>query len=296
MNRDIVILENERNLRHNINNEKLSVLRRLFLEYFNSIGTKIEYRRCLDEYVGYLRMHFTITEIKANSDHVNSFKNFLLNEVSNNEITINKKLSIVSSYYTFLMRRKLIDDNPVRFIRKFKVSNSGKSRAITRDEIEQIYRSLKEETRYQITIKTMIVLLFETGIRVSELINLKTENIIYDYGDYCLEFIQKGGKKHKVKLNEVSKYYIGRLLENENLDEFSPANIFKTKNGRVFDRKNVYRLIVGLGKKNDLKVKIHPHTARVSFIREALESGLEIYSIKRAVGHSSIKTTERYLS
>lgn len=290
-----MVQETARNLRPNVAYEKLPILRKLFLEYFNSVGTKNEYRRCLDEYVGYLRMHFTITEIKANSDHINAFKNFLLNEVSNNEVTINKKLSIVSSYYTFLMRRKLISDNPVRFIRKFKVSNTGKSRAITRDEIEQIYRSLKEETRYQITVKAMIILLFETGIRVSELINLKSDNIIYDYGEYYLEFAQKGGKKHKVKLNEVSKYYIGRLLENENLDESSSDYIFKTKNGRIFDRKNVYRLIVGLGRKNYLRVKIHPHTARVSYIREALESGQEIYSIKRAVGHSSIKTTERYL-
>lgn len=269
--------------------------RRMFIEYYNSHATRSEYHRCLGEYIAYLRLHFAVTEIRATSDHVNAFKNHLLKNLQNNEVTINKKISVVSSYYTFLMRRKLISDNPVRFIRKFKVSNTGKSRAITRDEIEQIYRSLKEETRYQITIKTMIILLFETGIRVSELINLKTDNIIYDYGEYYLEFVQKGGKKHKVKLNDVSKYYIGRLLENENLDETSPDYIFKTKNGRVFDRKNLYRLIVSLGKKNELRVKIHPHTARVSYIREALETGREIYSIKKSVGHSSIKTTERYL-
>lgn len=293
---ELLIKENARNLRPNVPFEKLPTLRKLFIEYFNSSGTKDEYRRCLEEYIAYLRLHFAITEIKATSDHINAFKNYLQNEVSNTSTTINKKLSVVSSYYTFLIRRKIVLDNPVRFIRKFKVSNNGRSRAITRNEIELIYRSLKEDSVYQLMIKTLIIILFETGMRVSELISLTTENIAYDYGDYYLEFIQKGGKSHRVKLNEISKYYLGKILELEKIEDGENILLFKTKTGHRLDRKNVYRLISGIGKRNNLRVEIHPHTARVSYIREALESGKEIYSIKRDVGHGSIKTTERYLA
>lgn len=293
---EVVFRETARNLRASSSLENLSLLRKLFISYFNSEGTREEYERCLGGYLGYLRMHFGISEIRATSDHINAFKNFLYVDVKNSEVTINKKLSIVSSYYTFLMRRKIVLDNPVRFIKKFKVSSMGRSRAITRNEIELIYSSLKENTAYQITIKTLIIVLFELGIRVSELINLTTENIIYDYGDYCLDFTQKGGKNHKVKLNELTKCYLGKLLQLRSVEEGSVELLFRTKTGQRFDRKNIYRLLAGIGKRNDLKVKIHPHTARVSFIREALESGREIYSIKRSVGHSSVKTTERYLA
>ena len=296
MGSELINNKSVRNLRPNTTIENLSIIRKLFIAYFNSEGTKDEYLRCLEEYLAFLRMHFRLSEIKATSDHVNAFKNYLHSEILNSEITVNKKLSIVSSYYTFLIRRKIVPDNPVRFIRKYKVSSSGKSRAITREEIEIIYRSLKEESKYQLTIKTLVILLFETGIRVSEAINLTTENIVYDYGNYYLEFVQKGGKVHKVKLNELSKYYIGKLLDCEASKSELIHLLFKTKNGAKFDRKNIHRLIASLGKKNNLKVKIHPHSARVSFMREALESGMELYSIKKAVGHSSIKTTERYLA
>lgn len=292
---ELIIKENARNLRPNVPFEKLPTLRKLFIEYFNSSGTKEEYRRCLEEYVAYLRLHFAITEIKATSDHINAFKNYLQNEVSNTSTTINKKLSVVSSYYTFLMRRKIVLENPVRFVRKFKVSNNGKSRAITRNEIEIVYKSLKEDSGYRLTIKALVIILFETGIRVSELIGLTTKNIVYDYGNYYLEFFQKGGKSHKVKLNEISKYYLGKILELEKIEDDKNVLLFKTKTGQKFDRKNIYRLISGIGKTNNLKVRIHPHTARVSYIREALESGKEIYSIRKSVGHASIKTTERYL-
>lgn len=296
MGNEIINNESTRNLRPITLIESLSTIRKLFIAYFNSEGTKDEYLRCLEEYLAFLRMYFGLSEVRATSDHVNAFKNYLHNEISNSEITINKKLSIVSSYYTFLIRRKIVLDNPVRFIRKYKVSSSGKSRAVTREEIESIYRSLKEENKYQLTIKTLVILLFETGIRVSEVINLSTANIVYDYGNYYLEFTQKGGKIHKVKLNELSKYYIGRLLDCEDSEGEQASLLFKTKNGAKFDRRNIHRLIASLGKKNNLKVKIHPHSARVSFIREALESGMELYTIKRVVGHSSIKTTERYLN
>ena len=118
------------------------------------------------------------------------------------------------------------------------------------------------------------------------------------FGDYILEFEQKGGAIHRVILNELALSYLGKFLE-----ELAAAGheltkekiLFQTRSGRSISRKNFYRLLNTLSTKAGLSSEIHPHTARVSFIRQKHQEGMDIYSIRKKVGHSSVRTTERYL-
>ena len=144
----------------------------------------------------------------------------------------------------------------------------------------------------------MIVLLFETGMRISELLSLKVGSIKRDFGDYILEFEQKGGVIHRVVLNELALSYLGKFLEvmgNNGSDLTEEKILFQTRSGRNINRKNFARLLSILAKKAGLSSEIHPHTARVSFIRQKNKENMDIYSIRKKVSHSSVRTTERYL-
>jgi site-specific recombinase XerD len=292
----IEINKTERNLRRTLSdNEKH---RLLFLMELDSIGSRAEYKRGLSEFITYLRLEFSINEQLATREHINAYKNHLLLNKKNAKATINKKLAIVSSYYQYLLSKRLLEENPCEFIRRFRMSNTGTSVAITRDEIEQLYNTISATRLYDLQIKTMIILLFETGMRISELLSLKIGSIKRDFGDYILEFEQKGGAIHRVILNELALSYLGRFLEELTAigsDLSEEKILFQTRSGRQINRKNFARLLNTLAKKAGLSSEIHPHTARVSFIRHKHKENMDIYSIRKKVGHSSVRTTERYL-
>jgi len=295
---ELVIISKElRNPRRTISdNERL---RLFFLSEQDSLGTKQEYKRALSEFIAFLRNEFLITEMLAKREHINSFKNYLLFNKKNSKVTINKKLSVVSSYYIFLITKNALKENPCRYIKRFKISNFGKSVAIARDEVLLLYKSLPVRTLREKQFKTMIVILFETGIRVSELLCLRIGSIKKDFGEYVLEFQQKGDRLHRVKLNEVGLSFLGQHLEIIN-DSSGLLNdneyLFRTSNGTPYNRKNFYRSLKTINVKLGINIEIHPHTARVSFIKQKHKEGVDIYSIKKMVGHSSINTTERYLN
>jgi len=294
---EVVIINKElRNPRRNLS--EIEKLRLLFLMELDSVGSRTEYKRCLSEFIAYMRSEFTINELRAERDHINSFKNHLLLNKKNSKATINKKLAVVSGYFKYLQSKRVVESNPSELFKRFRMANIGKSVAITREEIEKIYNSMPTRNIYEIQKKTMVVLLFETGMRISELLSLRIESIKRDFGVYVFEFEQKGGVLHRVQLNDLALSYLGNYLENIMSDDNElPANnlLFYTRNERAINRKNFYRMLKSIARNAKISVEIHPHTSRVSFIRQKHENGVDIYSIRRLVGHSSVRTTERYL-
>jgi len=296
MNTVAEISKTDRNLRRSLSdNEKH---RLLFLMELDSIGSRAEYKRGLSEFITYLRLEFAINELKAEREHINAYKNYLLHNKKNAKVTINKKLAVASSYFQYLLSKRVVEENPCEFIRRFRMANVGTSVAITREEVELLYSSMPTNKLYDLQIKTMIILLFETGMRISELLSLKIGSIKRDFGDYILEFEQKGGAIHRVILNELALSYMGKFLEElatAGSDLTEEKILFQTRSGRNINRKNFARLLNTLAKKAGLSSEIHPHTARVSFIRQKHKENMDIYSIRKKVGHSSVRTTERYL-
>ena len=293
----IEVNKTERNLRRSLSENEKNRLH--FLMELDSIGSRAEYKRGLSEFITYMRLEFNLNELKAEREHINAYKNHLLLNKENGKATINKKLAITSSYFQYLLSKRIVEENPCEFIRRFKLANVGSSVAITRDEVEQLYNSMPANKHSDIQKKTMIILLFETGMRISELLSLKVGSIKRDFGNYVLEFEQKGGAIHRVILNELSLAFLGTFLENisangedHSVDQF----LFQTRTGRKINRKNFARLLNTLALKAHLSSEIHPHTARVSFIRQKHLEGMDIYTIRKKVGHSSVKTTERYLN
>ncbi len=296
MKTEIQIITSDRNLRRNLS--KLDLLRLNFLKDLNSSGTREEYRRNLGEFLVYLRSEFTINELSVGREHITAFKDYLILNKKNCKVTVNKKIAVISSYFVFLINSRILLDNPCFYVRRFNSSNIGRTRALDRSTVETLYRSLPQLTFEQLKKKTMIILLFETGIRESELLGLRLNSIQYDFGSYVLFFEQKGGKFHKVRLKELAVSYLGKYIEEflkHKTEHKEDSLLFSTKSNLRISRKNFCRMLICIGKKYGIDSNLNPHMARATYIRQSHKEGRDIYSIKKDVGHSSVTTTERYL-
>ena len=261
MNSIVEVKKTERNLRRNLSDNEKNRL--LFIMELDSIGSRAEYKRGLSEFITYLRLEFSINELVTSREHINAYKNYLLHNKKNGKSTINKKLAVVSSYFAYLISKKVLENNPCEFIRRFKMANVGTSVAITREEVERLYNSMSTGKLYDLQKKTMIILLFETGMRISELLTLKIGSIKRDFGDYILEFEQKGGAIHRVVLNELALSYLGNFLEELAISgsELTEEKIlFQTRSGRKINRKNFARLLKTLAQKAGLNSDIHTYS------------------------------------
>mgnify|MGYP002147311952 CR=1 FL=1 len=109
MSANLNLIKTERNLRRNLSENEKNRL--LFLMELDSLGSRAEYKRGLSEFITYLRTEFSINELKAEREHVNSYKNHLLLNKKNAKATINKKLAVVSSYFQYLQSKRVINEN-----------------------------------------------------------------------------------------------------------------------------------------------------------------------------------------
>jgi len=135
--------------------------------------------------------------------------------------------------------------------------------------------------------KLIIKLLYSSGMRLSELLNLKRNDIDFD-NDLILVRQGKGAKDRVTLLspslkNDLLKYYSNY--------EFKTNNIFEGRNGK-YTKKSVQKILERLG--NKIGIKIHPHMLRHSFATHLLEQGTDLRYIQKLLGHSSSKTTEIY--
>jgi site-specific recombinase XerD len=144
---DLDLIKTKRNLRRNLSENEKNRL--LFLMELDSLGSRAEYKRGLGEFITYLRTEFSTNELKAKREHINAYKDHLLLNKKNAKATINKKLAVVSSYFQYLQSKRVINENPSEFIRRFRVANVGTSVAITREEIEQLYNSMPSRNLYE---------------------------------------------------------------------------------------------------------------------------------------------------
>ena len=142
----------------------------------------------------------------------------------------------------------------------------------------------------------MLMLLFDTGLRISELIDMKSDQIREGY--FCI--YGKGRKERVVPQNAiVCKWMMKYNRARESYFEFREAEdyYFLSKNGKRLTPEAVNKLMKKAGKAVGVNplVRVSPHTCRHSFAHQSLKNGLDLYSLSRLLGHKSVSITQRYL-
>ena len=216
-----------------------------------------------------------------------------LNNKKLNEKTISRHISCLKSFYKFLVIDKRINENvsEVLFMPKTKKSLP---KILTEEEVFSLL-DIKLVDNYSYRNKAMMELMYATGLRVSELINLKLQDI--DLINEVVRVFGKGSKERVVPLGEIAvislKEYISKYRPLM-LKQYNNDYLFLNNHGNNMTRQGFFKIIKSIAKEKGIKSEISPHTIRHSFASHLLKYGADLRTIQELLGHSDISTTQVY--
>lgn len=220
------------------------------------------------------------------------YTNFL-NKQKLSTNSINHNISVLKNFYKFIVINDNISTDPTEYIETPKLRKSL-PKILSIDEVKKLL-DVDLIDKYSYRNKAMIELMYATGLRVSELVNLKINDI--DFDSCLVKTLGKGSKERIIPIGDyailfLSKYlneYRYQLLKKDHNDY-----LFLNNRGTKISRQTFYKIIEDLAIKKNIKTKISPHTLRHSFATHLLDRGADIVSIKEMLGHSSLSTTQIY--
>ena len=169
-------------------------------------------------------------------------------------------------------------------------------KTFTEQEVKKMTEYYSGHTFIEVRNRLMLMTFFDTGIRVSELIDLKLSQVKDEY----ILIHGKGDKERVVpKSPLLNKWMFKYLSTRENFFAYRrvPENVFLSRNGRPMTTEAIHRVIKIAGKAVGVSrdIRVSPHTCRHTFAQMQLKNGLDLYSLSRLMGHSNISITQRYL-
>ncbi len=272
-----------------------------FLEYLlkeknYSINTIIAYREDLDLFEDFLKL-FELKIEEVTRDNIRMFVSYLSRrEFEKN--TIARKISALKSFFSFLKNRKYIPKNPAAMVSSPKRAKVLPS-FLTEEEMRKLFSSLPEPKDFKTARNNAILELFyATGLRVSELSNLKMRDI--DMQNQLVRVLGKGGKERIVPFGIPAKEALERyfrfrreyLLEKKNLiEEYVFLNI---RDGKHITDRGMKYIVTNMLKSLSSMKKLSVHSLRHTFATHLLNKGADLRAIQELLGHSSLSTTQRY--
>ncbi|MGB5218800.1 MAG: site-specific tyrosine recombinase XerD [Smithella sp.] len=208
--------------------------------------------------------------------------------------SMNRSLAALRGFYKYLLREKYLEENPLANIELAKVW-MRLPETISQEEMKTILAMPGTQSLSAIRNTAMLELLYATGIRVSELINLTMNSINWQVG--FLIVMGKGSKERIVPIGKIAydctQRYIDevrpRLMQKKITDV-----LFLNRFGQKFTRQGFWKIVVGYAKQTGLQKKVYPHTFRHSFASHLLEGGADLRTVQVMLGHSDISTTQIY--
>jgi len=204
-------------------------------------------------------------------------------------------VSGLKSFFNYLLLEEKIDINPMELIDAPKLVRKLPE-TLSIQEIEIIIDAVDLDSKEGMRNKAILETLYSCGLRVSELVNLKVQNLFLDIG--FIKVLGKGMKERLVpigtKAAECISIYMKEYRVNINISEGFEGYLFINRRGKNLTRNMIFIIIKDLVKKAGLKKNISPHTFRHSFATHLIEGGADLRAVQEMLGHESITTTEIY--
>ncbi len=266
----------------------------LSLEKNYSIHTVGAYRKDLETFIGFCLENYDMDSIdEMEYPIIRSWVVDLVNSGISNR-TINRKIASLKAYYRFLQRIDKIQTNPLAKHKALKTSKKVEV-PFSEDEILRLLTQIPFENSFEGKRDRLIIeLLYASGIRRSELINLKIGNVDFEKG--LLKVLGKRNKERMLPLLPSTRPLFIDYFEARNSLAFvaEGSYVFLTKSGNKIYETLVYRIINGYFSKVSSKTKKSPHILRHTFATHMLNHGADLNSVKELLGHSSLASTQVY--
>jgi integrase/recombinase XerD len=269
-----------------------------FLQLEKSLsGNSVEaYMRDIEKLTQYLeissiRVHPQQLQLKDLQDFVK-----WVNELGMSARTQARVISGVKAFYKYLILENMIREDPTELLESPKIGRKLPD-TLSVEEIDHIISAIDRSKPEGERNKAMLETLYSSGLRVSELINLRISGIYFKEG--FIRIIGKGNKERIVPIGSIAIKYIKIYLDDVRIHmpvkKGSEDILFLNRRGSMLSRNMIFMIIKDLVIKIGLKKKISPHTFRHSFATHLIEGGADLRAVQEMLGHESITTTEIYL-
>jgi integrase/recombinase XerD len=219
-----------------------------------------------------------------------------VNELGMSARTQARVISGIKAFYKYLIIENMIRENPTELLESPKTGRKLPD-TLSVEEIDRIINAIDRSKPEGERNKAMLETLYSSGLRVSELINLKISNLFFKEG--FIRLIGKGDKERIVPIGRTAMKYINIYLKDVRIHvpvkKGSEDILFLNRRGNGLSRNFIFMIIKDLAKKIGLNKKISPHTFRHSFATHLIEGGADLRAVQEMLGHESITTTEIYL-
>ena len=254
----------------------------------------ISYHNDLKRYAGFIETRGMTGLNEVSRSEVRSYFKFLF-DLGLKQSSIARNFSAVKNLHRFLVFRKFSEVNPTTNLDLPKPSKKLPV-VLNREEIGRLLKAPDTSDRLGVRDRTIIETLYATGIRVSELVNLKKRDLIKS--ENVIRVFGKGSKERIVPIGDIALEWIQRYdstvrgaLIRSNGSDF----LFLNFRGGKISRVSVWRMLQRYAREANIMKQIHPHTLRHTFATHLLEGGADIRAVQEMLGHSDIGTTQIYL-
>ena len=274
---------------------------------------EIDNKEFIDDFMNYLRIdknysentlesylrdiRFFLEYVNKNIEDIDKsdIENYILHALPNyNESSVNRIIASIKSFFKYLSIYKgfinIAED--VTSLKKKKTL----PKYLTIEEVDKLL-DIKIENAFDFRNKTMLEVLYASGLRASELINLDVMNI--DLENMVVNVYGKGSKERIVPLSKLAVNYLNLYLEKYRpmlfvKNQKTTDALFLNNHGNRMTRQGLYDIIGKIAKKQGIDKEITPHVLRHSFATHLIECGADIRSVQELLGHENVVTTEIY--
>ena len=264
-----------------------SFLDSLYIEKGLSKNTVSSYKNDIESFLSWLHkkeIHYQ----NVTGANINDFISNLFNDGFKSS-SINRKISSIRHFYLFLLKKKIIKFSPVDEIDSPKQEKYLPT-YMSEDEVEILLQSPRSNYIIERRDRAMIEILYATGMRISELVNLKLTDI--DFNRSVLKVFGKGSKERLVPYGEKAAEALHIYLNDRKKSD--SKSIFLSNRGSQITRGAFWQRIKVYIKRENLKSTISPHTLRHAFATHLLNRGADLRSVQILLGHSDLSTTQIY--
>ena len=269
-----------------------------FLDYLSveralAKNTILAYRADLNLYLDFIGQRGILALSKATKNEIVEFMLFQKAQ-GISPVSISRRLAAIRMFHRFLARERVLKNDPTILIDSPKLWKKIPD-TLSLNEVEALISQPDPRLQQGARDKAILETLYATGMRVSELSNLRTNNVNLDIG--FLRCIGKGNKERIIPLGKKAIASIKRYLEFNRphfLKQKTSEFLFISRSGAGLSRQSVWKLIKRYALEAKIKKSIKVHTLRHSFATHLLARGADLRSVQEMLGHSNISTTQIY--
>lgn len=271
----------------------------LFLEYLTvelglSANTRQAYERDLRLFCKTLGFKNSDALVNVSREQITGYMT-QLKEKGLAAATIARKLAAIKAFYRFMTAEGYMDANPAEVV-EAGTKGIKLPRVLSEDEVVRLLNQPDITTAEGFRDRTMLEVLYATGMRVSELINLTLERVDLNM-KYIIAF-GKGSKERIVPLGSAAAEFLQQYLEKVRPklthEERNTNIVFLAFGGHELTRQRFWQIIRAYGRKANINKALTPHILRHSFATHLLDNGADLRSVQELLGHSDISTTQIY--